>query len=500
MKFYFSVILVLILGLTTFAQSKKTVEKKSKTNSIALQPCKVPGAEPNSMENALCGGLKVFENRAAQKGRKIELKIVVYPATGQNKSPDPLFYIAGGPGSSAIEDAPYVAQDYTKVRESRDLVFLDQRGTGGSHALNCTFFNPSDLQSYLEYWNPLEEVRKCRDALEKDADLRLYTTTIAMDDLDDVRAGLGYDKISITAGSYGTRAAQEYIRRHGAHVRAAILQGISMTGQFMPRDFPQQTERALQGVIDECLQDEACRAAFPNIKLEAKAVLEKLIGGRVEAEVKNPADGKPARVRLSRDLVAESIRYLLYSTGGASRVPLFIHTAAQGNFTPLAEAALYFRREIVGSGATGLYLSITCAEDLPWIKPGEGERDVEKTFLGGYRLRQQREACALWRQGEIPKDYSQPTRSDVPALILTGQWDPVTPPVYGDMIAKNFPNSLHIVVPSGGHGFGGLDGLDCLNNLMAQFIERASVKGLDTSCVKQIHRQGFQLKLPEPDK
>jgi hypothetical protein len=268
----------------------------------------------------------------------------------------------------------------------------------------------------------------------------------------------------------------------------------------MPRDFPQDNERALEGVIDECLRDEACRAAFPNLKAETKAVLEKLKSGRVEAEVENPADGKTARVFLSRDLAAEAFRYMLYSTGGASRLPLIMHQAAQGNFSPLADAALYFRRVIVGSGATGLYLSITCAEDLPWIKPGEGEQGVENTFLGDYRLRQQREACALWRQGEIPKDYSEPVRSKVPVLILTGQWDPVTPPVYGDTAAKNLPNSLHVVVPSGGHGFGGLDGLDCVTNLMAEFIERASVKGLDTACVKNIRRRGFQLKMPEPKK
>ena len=500
MKLCFSIILVPVLALFAFGQNKKAVENSSKTNSISLATCEVPGAKRNTKEKALCGNYEVFENRAARKGRKIQLKIVVYPATGQNKLPDPLFYIPGGPGSSATEDAPYIAAEFTKVREKRDLVFLDQRGTGGSNPLNCTFFNPADAQSYLEHWNPLEDVKKCRDELEKIADLRLYTTTIAMDDLDEVRAGLGYAKINIFGGSYGTRATQEYLRRHGKNARAVILHGVSLPNQFMPRDFPQDNERALNGVIDECLADEACRTAFPDLKAEAKAVLEKLKSGRVETEVKNPADGKRVRVQLSRDLAAEAFRYMLYSTGGASRLPLIMHTAAQGNFSPLADAALYFRRNLVGTGATGLYLSITCAEDLPWIKPGEGERDAEKTFLGGYRLRQQREACALWRRGEIPKDYSQPVRSNVPALILTGQWDPVTPPVYGDMAAKNLPNSLHIVIQSGGHGFGGLDGVNCINDLMAEFIEQASVKKLDTSCVQKIKRRGFQLKMPEPQK
>jgi len=495
MKLYFLIISILFLSLLTAAQNSR--EKKT----IALAPCEVAGAAPNSKEKVLCGNYEVFEDRAAKQGRRIQLKLVVFPATGQTKMPDPVFYIPGGPGSSATEDAPYIAQDLTRVREKHDLVFLDQRGTGGSHPLNCTFFNPTELQSYLEYWNPLAEVRKCREELEKTSDLKLYTTSLAMDDLDDVRAALGFEKISITGGSYGTRAAQEYLKRHGKHVRAVLLHGVSPTSQFMPRDFPQHTQRALDGVLDECLADEACRAAFPNIRAEVKAVLEKLLrAGPAETEIRNPADGKPVRVRLSRNLAAEAVRYMLYSTGGASRLPLILHTAAGGNFAPLAESAVFFRQQIVATGATGLYLSITCAEDLPFIRAGEGERNGENTFLGDYRLRQQREACALWPQGAVPADYAAPTRSDVPVLILTGQWDPVTPPAYGEMIAKNLPNSLHIVVPSGGHGFGGLEGLDCITDLTAEFFEKGSAKTLDISCVKKIHRQGFQLKFPEQKK
>ena len=493
MKNGFSILFVLVFGLAVLAQPSKTNDPPN----VTLHPCEVSGAAPGTKENILCGSLEVFENRALMSGRKIALKILVFPATGKDKFADPVFYIPGGPGSSATEDAVYIAEDLAKVREHRDLVFLDQRGTGGSNPLNCVFFDPADLQSYLGHWNPPERVLKCRRELESKADLKLYVTSIAIDDLDEVRAALGYDKINITAGSYGTRATQEYIRRHGEHVRSAILQGISTTGQLMPRDFPQHTERALNGVIDECSADTACRAAFPKLREDEKAVLEKLISGPVEVDVKSaPNSDKTTRVKLSRDLAGEAIRYMLYQSGGASRIPLFLHLAAQGNFTPLAEAALYYRHEIVSSGATGMYLSVTCAEDLPWIKPGEGSGS--NTFLGNYRLRQQREDCSLWPRGEIPKDYAAPVRSNVPVLIFTGQWDPVTPPLYGDQIAKYLPNSRHIVVPSGGHGFNGLDGLECISKLTLGFIETADAKRLDTTCVKSIHRKGFLLKLQVP--
>ncbi|HEV2880180.1 MAG TPA: alpha/beta fold hydrolase [Pyrinomonadaceae bacterium] len=490
-----------LFALAATGQEKGARETSpTSTAPIKLEPCEVDGARAGVKEKVRCGTYEVFENRARKSGRKIALKIVVFPATGQDREADPFFYIPGGPGSSATEDAPYVAQEFARIRERRDLVFLDQRGTGGSNPLNCVLFNSSSLQNYLGAYFPLEEVRKCREQLEPKADLKLYTTPIAMDDLDEVRAALGYERINIFGGSYGTRAAQVYLKRHPKHVRAIVLHGVSPTGQFMPRDFPQHTESALNGVLDECAADEACRAAFPNLRAEAKAVLERLLRGAVEVAVKHPQSGVSTRVELSRDLAGEAIRYMLYQSGAASRIPLFIHLAAEGNFTPLAEAAIFYRQQIVATGSNGMYLSVTCAEDLPWIKPGEGERNAAHTFLGDYRLHQQRAACALWPRAEIPRDYAEPTRSDVPALIFTGQWDPVTPPVYGDMAARHLTNSLHLVIPHGGHGFNGLDGLDCVQNLIIDFINRGATKGLDTSCIGRIRRKGFLLKLPEPKK
>lgn len=469
-------------------------------SSVALESCEVPGAREGVKEKARCGTFEVFEDRARKGGRKIALKIIVFPATGPDKAPDPLFYIPGGPGSSATEDAPYIALEFAKVRERRDLVFVDQRGTGGSNPLNCDLFDPSDVTSYLGFYFPLEGVRKCRRRLEAKADLTLYTTRMAMDDLDEVRAALGYGQINILGGSYGTRATLDYLKRHDKHVRAVVLRGVSPTGQFMPRDFPQHTERALRGVVEECAADGACAAAFPELRADVRAVLERLLRGPVEADVKHPRSGKVTRIKLSRDLAAEAIRYMLYQPGSAARIPLFIHLAARGDFTPLAEAAVFYRQEIVATGSNGLYLSVTCAEDLPWIGAGEGERNAKDTFLGDYRLRQQRAACDLWPRAKIPKDYAQPTRSGVHALILTGQWDPVTPPAYGDAAAKYLPNALHVVVPHGGHGLGGLDGLDCVGNLTTDFINRGEAKGLNTSCLNGIRRRGFLLKLAEPKK
>jgi len=482
------IFLFVAIGLILTLQAAIALRQNSA--KVVLKDCRVQGIE----SNAKCGTLDVYENRATKSGRMITLNIVVLPATGSQREPDPLVYFAGGPGASATEDAPGIAQAFAKIRERRDLLFVDQRGTGKSHPLDCEFYNPADLQSYLGYFFPLDDVRKCRTKLEAESDLKLHTTTIAMDDMDEVRAALGYDKLNLFGGSYGTRAALTYLKRHPQHVRTTTLHGVSPTDHYMPADFPLQTERALQGVLAECAADEACNKAFPNVKDEAKAVLAQLIKAPVEVEIQKPNSPEHVKLKLSRDLAAEAIRYMLYAPIPAGRIPLILHLAAQGNYTPLTYAALQYRTNLVRTGSNGMYLSVTCAEDLPWIKPGEGERMAAGTFLGDYRLRQQREACTLWPRGDVERDYQQPVRSDLPVLILTGQWDPVTPPSNAERVAKTLTNSLNIVVPSGAHGLDGLEGIDCVDNIVMQFIERGTSKGIDTSCVKSIHRKAFAQK------
>lgn len=197
---------------------------------------------------------------------------------------------------------------------------------------------------------------------------------------------------------------------------------------------------------------------------------------------------------LSRDLAAEAIGDLLHEPASASRLPAIVHQAAAGDLVPLAEAALALRQKIVAGRANGLYLSVTCAEDIPWIRPGEGERAAAGTFLGDSALRQLRAACALWPRGRLPLTYFHPVRSRAPVLIVSGAWDPVSPPSEGARVAKRLSRSLHVVVPHAGHGFAGLDGADCLERLFTDFIERGTTRGLDTSCVGRIQRPPFALK------
>lgn len=461
---------------------------------LELAPCEVPGlARP-----ARCGTYDVLENRSSAAGRKLGLKVVVVPAkAAAERLLDPVVFVNGGPGESATEAAAGLSQELGAVLERRDLLLVDQRGSGGSNPLNCELRGPAtDLQSYLGDFFPPEAVRRCRAALETKADLTLYTTDIAADDLEEVRQALGYGPLNLFGGSYGTRAILAFMRRHPASVRTATLIGVDPPNYPMPLYFARDAQRALDGVLGECAAEPACRQAFPNLAAEALKVFARLASAPASATVLDPGSGEPRTVSLSRDLAAEATRYLLYQPGGATQLPAVLHAAALGDFSPLAEFALFGRRAIVASGSMGLYLSITCAEDLPRVREQEAVAEARGAFLGEYRYRQQRRACELWPRGRVADDFGSPVASQAPTLLLSGEWDPVTPPAQAEDAVKHLPNGRHVLIPHGAHGFDGLIGDECLPKLISEFIEGGRAESLDTSCAAQIRRPPFPTSLP----
>ena len=463
---------------------------------LALTPCTLPGVDASA--NARCGTLTVFENRAMPRGRTIQLRVVVLPATSRDRAPDPIFFIAGGPGASIVEDAGGLARHPPGLRERRDFVLVDQRGTGGSVAINCPFYGPPDsIQSFLGDFMPATAVRRCRAMFAAERDLTQYTTTIAASDLDDVRAALGAERINLSGGSYGTRAAQEYIRRYPTRVRAATLFGVVPPSLHMPQHFAADAQRSLDAVIGECAADAACRAAFPRLASEVKSVFDRLRAAPVRVTVEHPRTGRPTTVSLGYDMVAETLRYMLYQSTGAALVPAAMHHAASDDFAWLAQRALRERGAMTGNGMfDGLYLAITCMEDVPFTDSTSEAAEAKGTFLGEYRMRQQRVACDAWGRTPIAREFHTPVRTAVPVLLVTGANDPVTAPRYATEVARTMPNSLTIIVPFGGHALAGLDGVACIHRLQREVIERASVAGLDTSCVARVRRRGFPTELP----
>lgn len=446
--------------------------------------------------DARCGTLSVPENRDQPGGRQLSLAIIVLPGRGEAPIRRAMTFFGGGPGQSASSMAPWLAQDYADLRDGRDLVFVDQRGTGNSSQLQCNFRDPENPQSYLDDFIPPARAAACRDSLAAFADLTRYGFPDLAHDTEAWRRALGYDELDLWGASYGTRAALVYLRMYPASVRSVVLEGVAPFGFLQPKDYARDTDAALAGLFAYCRADAACNAAFPNVTEELRTVAERIRQAPAAAEIRDRNTGRMVRLTVPYGTFAETIRKMMYDPGLASTVPFIIHRAFEGDYRPLARYALADRRGAAGS-SWGLYLALTCSEDVPFIDQAAAAADNGRTLLGDYRVRQQAAACEGWPRHVVAADYHQPLRSDKPVLLISGELDPVTPPGGGARAAATLSNSLHIIVPGGAHGWGGMQGPDCVQPAIIQFVREASVAGLDTSCVRQLRRPPFVIDIPE---
>jgi pimeloyl-ACP methyl ester carboxylesterase len=456
---------------------------------LAVTPCRLPGIE----REARCGTYEVFEDRAAGKGRRIGLKVAVLPAASAKPAADPLFFLAGGPGQGAISLAKPLSEVFGDVLRERDLVLVDQRGTGGSNPLSCTLpGSDDDPQGYLGDMLPVDALRDCLARL--DADPRLYTTPIAVDDLDEVRAALGYERINLYGTSYGSRAVLVYLRRYPARVRSAMVRGVAPTDMKTPLYYARDAQRALDLLFEECDADAACRRAYPGLRRKLTAVEERLAKGPVTVELQPAKERPPFRIQLSRDNFNEAIRWRLYDEE-SSLVPRIIQRAFENDFAPAAEV-VWSQRRAAARGqllSLGAFLAVTCTEDVPFIDPAAVRREAEGRFLGTYRVDQQVQACSAWPRGELPAGYTDPVRSTVPTLVISGYRDPVTPPSWGEQVVRHLPHGRHMVLRQGFHGLPG----PCVGRLMNEFIRRGTAESLDTSCLDDVRRVPFALPAEE---
>jgi len=445
----------------------------------ALEPCRVAGvAQP-----LLCGTLYVRENRQLPSGREIPLNVVVLPALHPVPGAGPLFDLAGGPGAAATAGAVFYANEVPGYREHRDVVLVDQRGTGASHPLRCDLTtdqpNPFGL---LDEMYPPSAVAACRDGLLKEADLTRYTTLEAADDLDAVRAWLGYERINLVGLSYGTRAALAYMKRHPGCVRSAVLLGVAPPSMRIPLHHASDAQRALDLLLDDCAADPGCHGAFPRAREEVRDIVERLDRRPAVASYHHSGSGMDLELEIRREIFMETIRSMLYAPPRARRVPQVVHHAISGDFGPFLDAALG-----PGGGpppiAEGMYLSVTCAEDTRFINPAEAERLDEPTLFGGYRVFQQRRACAMWPAAEPAEADLALARSDTPVLVFSGRLDPVTPPSWAEKALELLPNGRNVLIHDGGHVPDGLEHVECLDAISLSFLDRGSADGLDLSCV-----------------
>jgi pimeloyl-ACP methyl ester carboxylesterase len=433
----------------------------------------------------------VFEDRARGAGRELTLRVAVLPALGGSPRPDPLFMLVGGPGQAATEAAPQILERLHEIRQTRDVVLVDQRGTGASHALDCKEDAEQPLSRRFAPMLDLSETRACLAALQ--ADTTQYVTALAMDDLDDVRQRLGYERINLWGGSYGSRAALVYYRQHPDRVRSLVLDGAAPPSIELQLLIPKQAQRALDLALADCEKDSECRRAFPDVRAALQLLFDELSRSARTLTLLHPRTHAPEELHIDRTGLAMAVLQALYVPDLTRLLPLAVERARADDFGPWVALASTFSESLGLS--SGMFLSVTCAEDIQRISPAEAREVTAGTFLGAEWLERLREQCAEWPHAALPDSYFAPISGPAPALILSGALDPVTPPEWGELTAKELSASRHIVVPAAAHG---VSVVGCVPGLIKEFLDTLDPGALELDCLARSTRPAFFTSLAGP--
>jgi pimeloyl-ACP methyl ester carboxylesterase len=472
-----------LIFLVTFCSAAASAQ------SLRLADCRIESQTGAGSVSARCGRLQVPENRADPDSKKLQLHVAVVPSLRLKAAADPLFIISGGPGQAAGDMYISMSGAFARIRRDRDIVLVDQRGTGRSNRLDCPFPDDADLASVDS--KLLEEAaRTCLSSLRGDP--RFYTTSVAVRDLEDVRAALGYSTVNIYGVSYGTRVAQHYMRRYPARVRAAILDGAVPVDLALGPDMAIQAQRALDALFERCEQDADCHSAFAGIRERFKALYTRLQDSPITVTLANPVDGTQTQTSFGAPQLGSAVRLLSYSDETASILPLLVYEA-QALQQPQGLAAQYLmiKRSTETQIAYGMQFAVICSEDAPrWMAEGTPDAALAATYLGTAFMTGLQSICARWPRGQVDEDFGAPLVSKAPVLILSGANDPVTPQSYGARVLEHLPNGQHLILAGQGHG---QLANGCMPRVAADFIRLGSTVQLQSGCVADVTAAPFML-------
>ena len=389
-------------------------------------------------------------------------------------------YCAGGPGGAATDDAGGARGIFKDVKARRDIIYLDQRGSNDRHRLTCPvpdFVIVDAPQQQVDDW-----MKQCLAGL--DGDPRFLTTVPAMQDLDDARAALGYDKINLYGISYGATAIQVYMRMFPEHERTAVLDHGTALDLPFAQSLPRASQSALDQVLTYCEQDEACHTAYPDIRADWQAILDRLAKGPVVINYTPPGESEPAQVTM--DMVAGSVHELLFKSGTYSRLPALIHMfATTEDWTELAMMSGPTSPSSSSGEMLLMLYTIFCFEpawgyqpdEIARLNPGSYYRDLEVKIA-----QTQHKICTALPKPDPSLIYPAGKPASLSALMLNSLIDPQNPPSGMDLALKEFTRSKVVVEPTEGHD---ASASLCRWGIITQYIAQGSVDGLDTSCLDQ---------------
>lgn len=474
---------LLLTGLISVpGMAQEPQAASAETTKLELEQCYLN----NISEQVRCGTLNVPENYSQPDGRRLALHFAVLPAVSENKKPDPLVILAGGPGQAATELAAMVNRIFQSVRQQRDIVLIDQRGTGQSAPLACEM---SHVEELVKADDDIDLAQVASDCLAnyEERDLTQYHTVNAIRDFEAVREALGYEQVNLYGGSYGSRAGLVYLREAPESVRSAVLDALAPV-QVVVGPFGRHGAASFDKLISNCAAAEACNTTFPNLADTYTELMTKLETAPVPLTVRDPLTNEPVEILITAGRFSSVMRVGLYHPTTRQMLPYVIQQTAQGDYTPLtgllgstmAQSELYM----------GLTLSVLCSEDLPRASDELLAADGDNNFIGSRTADAFMDMCSVWPQAERPSSWFEQVQSDVPTLLLSGELDPVTPPAWGELAAEGLSQSRHLVAPHGAHT---IVGHTCANKLAAQFIKDLDLAALDDSCLMQQQPKPFIL-------
>jgi len=445
-----------------------SAEKASIGEPLVLEPCFIP----NFKEQISCTKMEAPLDYNSPEGEKIIIHAAVVPAKSAQAADDPFVIFAGGPGQASGEFGPFVSMAFHAIRQNRDILLIDQRGTGKSNPLRCVFETLED-----QLLEPRLAAEKCR--ADFDIDVRHFTLENLVRDIDGIRTGLGYDKLNLWGGSYGTKSATHYLKRYPEHVRSIIVDGVLPADKSLFLSAPASAEKAFAALVRDCQMSATCAAAFPDFRAQVESLISQAKAGELKFKGADPLSGAYVEFDIEYEMAVEAIRSSLYNPDAAAMMPYIVSQAHEGNYAPLM-ASLLNGAAMADSMYMGATMSLLCGEDVAVISKGQAVAAGAGSFAGDHYYRIWASYCEGWDY-IIPDtpDFFDLVESDVPALALSGSLDPVTPPALAEHWLQGFRNGRHIVVPGTGHN---TSYVACMPELMAEFISTLDAKSLDASC------------------
>lgn len=433
-------------------------------------------------EAVRCFAVDVPEAWGARSSRRLRIRTIVLPALGK-PTHEPLLLLQGGPGVAGTLMAPGFARRQV-LREGRDLVFIDQRGTGGSGLLTCASLGRFNFLGALF---PKDHIAACRRSVERRADVTQYANAASAEDLEAVRKALGVESWSIIGYSFGTRLAQVYARRYPRRVKAIILDGVVPFDAQLTADFAGSMERSLNYVVGRCERDPECNRLYPGTRRSIAAIAQQLERAPVQVRVTD-STGRILSGPFTRWDFAYAVRGMLYGQLAAA-IPAWVHEAERTkNFNNFAWMYWQRTRWVGDSTSVPLHLGVYCSEDLPFTDSVEAVRRANGTLIGPRYYQEYRAACAAWPVPPTSLAMREPWVSDIPALLFSGERDPVTPPEYGERVVKGLARARHVVIRGGGHADAGW----CKSQLIVEFLNDPAKSLPMRACLDALDFPDFQ--------